>query len=105
LPQCCCSVSGLYGAARFNESGELSHAAGGAVLTGGFTSLAHGAVPEQRKWIGFLVNSACVVVDKWLALSQGEPWENSSQRLTWGRISWAQRLALPPPTLLCLSQW
>ncbi len=66
-------------ASEGNVPGELSHAAGGAVLAGGFTSLADSFSPEQRKWIGFLASSACVVVGEGVAASQGESWANSSQ--------------------------
>ena len=66
-------------AGEVNIPGELSHAAGGAVLAGGFTSLADSFSPEQRKWIGFLASSACVVVGEGVAASQGESWANTPQ--------------------------
>jgi hypothetical protein len=67
-------------AGEVNVPREISQAAAsGAVLAGGFTSLADSFSPKQRKWIGFLASSAWAMVGEGVAVSQGESWTISSQ--------------------------
>jgi hypothetical protein len=66
-------------AGSINVGGELSHAAGGAVLAGGIAGLADKYYPERRKLIGFSASTACVLVGEGLQMSEGETFSSSLQ--------------------------
>ena len=62
-----------------NLPSELSHAAGGALLAGGFTAVGDKYSPEHRKLIGFSASTALVLIGEGIQMAEGEEFSSSLQ--------------------------